>query len=75
MSPFADIGLMFEASGFNQGLNAGSEHFVGNAEAALLALLYSIADHARHFMPARRNDREDDLIDLRLGKSLKNRLQ
>jgi hypothetical protein len=67
MPPFADITLTFEAVGFNQDLNAGSEHFVGDPESEFLALFCGIPDDARHFVPVRRNDREDDLIDLRLG--------
>ena len=67
MPPFADITLIFEAAGLNQDPNTGSEHFVGDPEGEFLALLYGIPDDARHLVPARCNDREDDLIDLRLG--------
>jgi hypothetical protein len=67
MPPFAKITLAFQTTRLNQDPNAGSEHFVGDSESELFAALYGIPDDARHFVPDRCNDREDDLIDLRLG--------
>src|SRR5258708_1815751 len=65
VTPFAEIALALQAVGLNENLDAGREHFVGDAETFLLATRDRFQDHSSHLVPLRNDDGEKYLVDLR----------
>lgn len=67
MTPSAKIALAFEATGSDQGLNAGGEHFAGDSESKLFASFHRLPDDEGHLAPLWGYDGENDPIDPGFG--------